>query len=151
MREIVRLPKVNSRHALPEPRPPISPAALQPSDQSPRRSHLRLVHGGKDAPEASDTTRPTVAAPTQLTSVTRAEFRKQALDVVEQASLAHADSIIIDLAATSDVDASGLGILVLIQKKAKDAGLVTRLARTTPPVRHLLLLTKLDHLFEFVD
>jgi anti-anti-sigma regulatory factor len=47
------------------------------------------------------------------------------------------------------VDASGLGILVLVQKRARELGVATRLMRTQPHVRTLLHLTKLDVLFLF--
>ena len=150
-REIVRLPKVNIRHAMPESRQSMEPAASQPTEQSPRRTHLRLVRGRSGAVPTISESDHILSAPAQLTSATRVEFRRQALAVLEAASLAQDSSITIDLAATSDVDASGLGILVLVQKKAKDAGLATRLVRVTPSVKHLLVLTKLDHLFDLVD
>jgi hypothetical protein len=49
-----------------------------------------------------------------------------------------------------DVDASGLGILVLVQKRARERGLSTRLLNTQHNIRSLLALTKLEGLFEFV-
>lgn len=148
--EIVRLPKVNLRRVMPAARQSSMPAAQQPTEQSQRRQHLRLINGGT-AMSAHASGEFVLTAPDQLSSATRAEFRQQAIALVERASLARAREIAVDLSRTNDVDASGLGILVLIQKKAKDVGLGMRLARATPAVRHLLQLTKLDHLFEFVD
>ena len=46
--------------------------------------------------------------------------------------------------------ASGLGILVLVQKRARERGLSSRLLNTQHNIRSLLALTKLEGLFEFV-
>jgi anti-anti-sigma regulatory factor len=50
-----------------------------------------------------------------------------------------------------EIDAAGLGILVLVQKRAKERGLSTNLRRTPERVRNLLKLTMLDFLFELID
>jgi anti-anti-sigma regulatory factor len=60
-----------------------------------------------------------LTAPERVVSDTRAEFRKIALDFVERASSEESKAAAIDLSGTSEVDASGLGILVLVQKRAK--------------------------------
>jgi anti-anti-sigma regulatory factor len=52
---------------------------------------------------------------------------------------------------TTEMDASGLGILVVVQKKAKELGIRMRITGAPQQVRYLLLLTKLEHLFEFED
>jgi anti-anti-sigma regulatory factor len=57
----------------------------------------------------------------------------------------------IDMKHTLDVDASGLGVLVLIQKRAKERGLSTRLRQPPERVRNLLKLTMLDFLFDLSD
>ena len=54
----------------------------------------------------------------------------------------------IDLGETREIDASGLGILVQIQKRAREMGVATRLLNPSEPVRRLLSLTRLDSLFE---
>ena len=90
-------------------------------------------------------------APERVVSETRADFRKMALEVVERAATEPAKSAAIDLSQTSEVDASGLGILVLVQKRAKELGVHLTLRKVPTQVRYLLLLTKLDHLFEFAD
>jgi anti-anti-sigma factor len=89
-----------------------------------------------------------LAAPTQLVAHTRLAFRRAALEEVERSSLTGATTVVIDLSGTQEIDASGLGILVLVQKRAKEMGLVTRLINTNRSVRHLLTLTKLEYLFE---
>jgi anti-anti-sigma factor len=93
----------------------------------------------------------TLTALPRLVGETRAEFRKMVLEFVEQAAHTGAKSVAIDLSPTQEVDASGLGILVLVQKRAKELGVSMVLTRVPQQVRYLLLLTKLDHLFEFAD
>ena len=91
-----------------------------------------------------------LVAPEKIIASTRAEFRAAALAHL-QALGPDATSLVIDLGNTSEIDASGLGILVLIQKRAKERGLSTRLRRTPERVRNLLNLTLLDFLFELMD
>ena len=91
-----------------------------------------------------------VVAPERLISSTRAEFRAVALSQLER--LRPEDSaLVIELGNTVELDASGLGILVLLQKRAKERGLSTNLRRAPERVRNLLKLTMLDFLFEFTD
>lgn len=90
-----------------------------------------------------------LTAPERVVSETRAEFRKTALEFVEKVAAEGGKSAAIDLSQTAEVDASGLGILVLVQKRAKEVGVRLVLRKVPTQVRYLLLLTKLDHLFEF--
>lgn len=90
-------------------------------------------------------------APMQLVSETRAAFRADALAYVERLGAAQAPVATVNLGETLEVDASGLGILVLLQKRSKELGMPLRLAQVPSKVRYLLVLTKLDHLFELVD
>jgi anti-anti-sigma factor len=91
-----------------------------------------------------------LVAPEKIIAATRADFRGMAL--AHLAALgSDAAAMIIDLGNTSEIDASGLGILVLVQKRAKERGLSTRLRRTPERVRNLLKLTMLDFLFELTD
>ena len=92
-----------------------------------------------------------LTAPVRVVSDNRAEFRRLALDFIERASNEEGKVAAIDLSQTSEVDASGLGILVLVQKRAKELGVHLTMRKVPTQVRYLLLLTKLDHLFEFVD
>ncbi len=89
-------------------------------------------------------------APERLISATRGDFRTAALAHLDQLG-ADATAMVIDLRHTVELDASGLGMLVLIQKRAKDRGLSTRLRQTPERVRNLLKLTMLDFLFELTD
>lgn len=91
-----------------------------------------------------------LVAPQRLIASTRAEFRETALNHIDRID-ASAGVLVIDMRSTVELDASGLGILVLVQKKAKDRGLSTRLHQTPERVRNLLKLTLLDFLFELSD
>ena len=92
-----------------------------------------------------------LAAPTRLVAETRVDFRCAALEHVGRMGALGPGALTIDLTQTTDLDASGLGILVLIQKRAREQGLVTRLKSASERIRNLLLLTRLDFLFEFVE
>ena len=81
---------------------------------------------------------------------TRTEFRAVAIEFLESLAT-DCQTLVIDMSQTVELDASGLGILVLIQKRAKDRGLATRLRRPPERVRNLLKLTMLDFLFELTD
>ena len=89
-------------------------------------------------------------APERLISATREEFRTAALAHLDQLA-ADESALVIDMTETVELDASGLGILVLIQKRAKERGLSTHLRQTPERVRNLLKLTMLDFLFELTD
>jgi len=89
-------------------------------------------------------------APDRLISATRAEFRAAALQHLELLGT-DAGVMVIDLSQTVDIDASGLGMLVFVQKRAKEHGLSTSLRRAPERVRNLLKLTLLEFLFEFRD
>ena len=101
---------------------------------------MQAVSGTHDA---------TISAPERIIAATRSEFRAAVLAHIEQVD-ANVGAITIDLSKTVELDASGLGILVLIQKRAKERGLSTRLLQTPERVRNLLKLTMLDFLFELI-
>lgn len=92
-----------------------------------------------------------LAAPERLVTETRLAFRRAALEHVERAARDAVARIYVDLAATRDIDASGLGVLVLLQKRARERMIATRLLNAGPAVRQMLVLTKLDYLFEIED
>jgi anti-anti-sigma factor len=87
-----------------------------------------------------------VTAPARLVAETRAEFRNAAVSVID-AMGREARTITLDLAATREMDATGLGTLVAIQSRAKQFGLTVKLANVTEEVLALLALTELLHLF----
>ena len=89
-------------------------------------------------------------APERLVAATRIDFRTAALAYLDELG-ADQRAMVSDMQHTVELDASGLGILVLIQKRAKERGLATLLRRTPERVRNLLKLTMLDFLFELTD
>ncbi len=88
-------------------------------------------------------------APVRLTSDHRLEFRRAALEALEQAAAAGAGAVEVDMRACSEMDASGLGVLVLLQKRSRERDLATRLLHATRAVRQMIAVTRLESLFEF--
>jgi ABC-type transporter Mla MlaB component len=105
---------------------------------------------GPRAP-ASAVAHSALVAPVRLVSETRESFRRDALLFVDRSAREGWGSVDVDLRQTVEVDASGLGILVLLQRRAVASALRIRLLHVRVDVYRLLALTKLDHLFEFVD
>jgi anti-anti-sigma factor len=96
------------------------------------------------------TSRPTervLAAPEILGLDSRTAFRRAAGELVEQLPEG-AGRLVIDLSGTRAVDSAGLGALMLIQRKAAERRLSVRLRGANEELRFLLVLTKLDDLFE---
>lgn len=90
-----------------------------------------------------------VAAPESLNAQSRLDFRCAAMDCLERVIQLGSKALTIDMSATQAVDACGLGILVLVTKRARARGIATRLLRAHDDVRSLLLLTRLEPLFQF--
>jgi ABC-type transporter Mla MlaB component len=152
--EIVRLPKVSRRHVSAGTQEQSSnpqPAAPSTLGRSSGRTHLRLLRRARNQNDTTEEVHNTFAAPARIISETRATFRKDALNFMEAAVSAGLIDISLDMSKTVEVDASGLGVLVVVQKRSKELGLHLRITRAPQQVRYLLLLTKLEHLFEFAD
>jgi len=95
-------------------------------------------------------TRPTVkvlAAPEKLGLESRTVFRRAASDLLEDLPEG-AGRLVIDLSGTRHVDSAGLGALMLIQRRAAERRQVVCLRGANEELRFLLVLTKLDDLFE---
>jgi anti-sigma B factor antagonist len=92
--------------------------------------------------------RPPLRAPRRLVAETRAQLRDAALRRLEELVAEGATTLAIDLSDVADVDIGGVGILVLLQKRARDRGIATRLLHAPLQVERLLALTQLDYLFE---
>ena len=86
--------------------------------------------------------------PHRLVADTRAQIRDAALRHLETLKAEHADALILDLGDVREVDIGGIGILVLVHKRAQELGIDTRLVNAPPAVRRMLDLIKLSHLFE---
>ena len=88
-----------------------------------------------------------LAAPELLSLESRITFRRAAVELLEQ--LAEGSGrLVIDLSGTRQVDSAGLGALMLIQRKAAGRRQTVCLRGTNEELRFLLVLTKLDDLFE---
>ena len=96
------------------------------------------------------TARTELVAPSQLIAPTRAQFRLMVLDAVERAHAARASHVAIDMSGVQAVDSSGLGVFVLLHKRATERGLRVRLRGTPAHVVDLLELTRLRPLFDLV-
>lgn len=83
----------------------------------------------------------------QLIVANRNELKQTVLDAVE----AGGSKFVIDFEATGYIDSSGLGVLVSISKKIREAGGELRLAGLNEDLRMLFELTKLDTLFKICD
>jgi anti-anti-sigma factor len=88
-----------------------------------------------------------IAAPEHLGLDSRNEFRQAAVAILEQLPEG-GGRLIIDLSATRKVDSAGLGALMLIQRRAAERRQAVALRNASDELRYLLVLTKLDDLFE---
>lgn len=86
-------------------------------------------------------------APEHLGLDSRTTFRQSAVGLLEQLP-ERTGRLVIDLRGTRTVDSAGLGALMLIQRKASERRQVVVLKRPNDELRFLLVLTKLDDLFE---
>ena len=89
----------------------------------------------------------TMTAPEALGLDTRVEIRKAAVKLLEEMPEG-VGRLVIDLARTRHVDSAGLGALMLIQRRAAERRQVVALRNASEEIRFLLVLTKLDDLFQ---
>jgi anti-anti-sigma factor len=85
-------------------------------------------------------------APDRLGLETRVEFRAAAVQVLD-ALPEGTGELVIDLTATRHVDSAGLGVLMLIQRRAAERRQAVVLRNPSDELRFLLVLTKLADLF----
>jgi ABC-type transporter Mla MlaB component len=88
-----------------------------------------------------------LAAPEHLGLDTRTDFRQQAAALLEELP-ERTGQLIIDLSATRQVDSAGLGALMLVQRRAAERRQAVVLRNANDELRFLLVLTKLDDLFQ---
>src|SRR5215207_3926633 len=88
-----------------------------------------------------------LVAPENLGLDTRVEVRKAAFELLE-AMPEGAGRLVIDLHGTRQVDSAGLGALMLIQRRAAERRQTVALRGVNDEIRFLLVLTKLDDLFQ---
>ena len=91
-----------------------------------------------------------VHSPTSLGRETRGIFRRQALEALEALeATGAAGPLIIDLTATRVVDSAGLGVLVLVQRRAAEVRRPVHVRGASEELRFLLVMTRLDDRFVF--
>ena len=88
-----------------------------------------------------------LAAPEHLGLDTRTAFRQSAVGLLDQLP-ERLGRLVINLRGTRTVDSAGLGALMLVQRRASERRQVVVLKRPNDELRFLLVLTKLDDLFE---
>jgi anti-anti-sigma factor len=88
-----------------------------------------------------------LVAPEHLGLESRSSFRQSAVGLLDQLP-ERTGRLVIDLRGTRSVDSAGLGALMLIQRRASERRQVVVLRRPNDELRFLLVLTKLDDLFE---
>ena len=94
----------------------------------------------------TDTSAKVVMAPEVLGLDTRGSFRDAAVELLGQ--IPDAGVLRIDFAGTRRIDSAGLGALMLVQRKAREKQQRIVLRHLRDEIRFLLVLTKLDDLFE---
>ena len=85
----------------------------------------------------------TVAVDGQLVVTNRQEFKQAILDAMEEG----VRLVIVDFTRTGYIDSSGLGALVSLNRRLRDAGGDLRLVGLSDELRTLFELTRLDALF----
>jgi anti-anti-sigma factor len=88
-----------------------------------------------------------LVAPETLGLDSRVEIRKTATRLLEEMPEGMG-RLVIDLGRTRHVDSAGLGALMLIQRRAAERRQVVVLRNASEEIRFLLVLTKLDDLFQ---
>jgi anti-anti-sigma factor len=88
-----------------------------------------------------------ITAPDHLGLESRTAFRQAAVSLLEQLP-ERTGRLVIELRGTRTVDSAGLGALMLVQRKAAERRQAVVLRRPNDELRFLLVLTKLDDLFE---
>lgn len=95
----------------------------------------------------TQTTSLELSAPEHLGLDSRTDFRQMAVQLLEQLP-ERTGRLIIDLSGTRQVDSAGLGALMLVQRRASERRQVVVLRNPNDELRFLLVLTKLDDLFQ---
>lgn len=102
---------------------------------------------GETTVMSTRSTEKVLAAPEVLSLESRTTFRRTAVELLEQLAQG-SGRLVVDLSGTRQVDSAGLGALMLIQRKAAERRQTVCLRGANEELRFLLVLTKLDDLFE---
>ncbi len=88
-----------------------------------------------------------IVAPSHLGLETRVEFRRASVDLLD-ALPENNGRLVVDMSLTRLVDSAGLGTLILVQQHATARRQSVRLRGVSEELRMLLVLTKLEDMFE---
>ena len=91
---------------------------------------------------------PVLAAPNRLVAETRHDFRRAVLRHLDDVTRRQGTHVVIDLRHTTEIDANGFGVLLLLQKRAREKMVGTRLLHAPMALRQIIELTKLEYLFD---
>ena len=91
-----------------------------------------------------------VLAPETLGLESRSEFRQRAVALLEEMPEG-LGRLVVDLSNTHHVDSAGLGVLMLVQRRASERRQMVALRKASEEVRFLLVLTRLHDLFEIEE
>jgi anti-anti-sigma regulatory factor len=95
---------------------------------------------------ATETNARVVQAPEVLGLEARGEFRDGAVEHLAQ--LPESGVLVVDFSGTRRIDSAGLGALMLVQRRAAERQQRVVLRHLRDEFRFLLVLTKLDDLFD---
>ena len=89
----------------------------------------------------------TISVDGQLIVANRQELKQAVLEALENGE----SKFVVDFEQTGYIDSSGLGVLVSVSKKIREAGGDLRLSGLNEDLRMLFELTKLDTLFRICE
>lgn len=89
----------------------------------------------------------TLVAPHALSVEHRVRFRQEAVQLLDALPVG-TGRLVVDLRDTRAVDSAGLGALIIVQRHAASRRQAVRLANANDEIRFLLMLTKLEDLFD---
>ena len=123
--------------------------AIEKGTQSAVESALRRVFASQIEGESNGrmSEERVVVAPEELGLDSRTALRRDAVERLESMRKG-AGRLVIDMSATRSIDSAGLGVLILIQRRAAEWRVPVFLRGLTEELHFLLALTKLEDLFE---
>jgi anti-anti-sigma factor len=99
---------------------------------------------------ASEPLQDILVAPAQMTVGSLDDFRLEVISAVTRATAEATPHVSVDLRPTQTIDATGLGVLLLLHKRAREKSLKVRLLGPSPSVLEVLRNTRVHLLFEIV-